>query len=131
MAAKTKSKTKDKDGNGEAKEFIQLLDVPLTDAELIVKGEKLTEQLELIDQVTAEKKESMQSYNDKLKELDEIARSYRESIENRTEKREVTCAERQIFEQNKIEIVRLDTNEVVETRAMDAADRQPELPEVT
>lgn len=42
---------------------------------------------------------------------------------------EVQCEERQVFAQNKVEVVRKDTGEIVETRAMTGDERQLDITE--
>lgn len=65
-------------------------------------------------------KTAIQSKRDELSKL-------LKSMSTGAREAEVEVADVPIFEQNKVEVVRLDTKEVVDTRAMVAAERQKEI----
>lgn len=72
-------------------------------------------------EVNAQFREKISFYRERMKELSE-------SVQACTELRPVTCIERLNTRQNAVEVVRLDTGEIVRSRAATAEDRQEEIP---
>jgi len=98
--------------------------VPMTDEAVEARADELAalvnEQKEIED--------LLREYgSDKRKRLREIKARQRvlaQAIATHKEAAMVQCAEEQVFAQNKVVVRRLDTGEVVETRAMSGDERQ-------
>jgi hypothetical protein len=97
--------------------------VRIDDATAAAKGEQLAEVCEERLAVKAKRRETMAEFKERLGGLDERERELSASVKLHTEQREVLCAER-LTPQNEVEIVRLDTGEIVKTRAAEAKDLQ-------
>lgn len=100
------------------------LPVRLTDK---LKEERLDELPPLINERTALETELAAFTTEKRKRLREIKKSEKEiaaAVDGGVELRMVWCEERMIFSTNTIEVIRLDTKEVVERRPMTIDERQ-------
>lgn len=116
--------------------FVERLAVPLTDSELLDRGEKLAlltrQRVEIAaraDKDAAKKRlgAELAKANEELKALDEQAAKFSEVVTNRHEVREVECRWRPNFAAGEMEKVRLDTNRIVSTRPMEPSERQKEM----
>jgi hypothetical protein len=96
--------------------------------EKLLKSESLAERLKDVHVAEAEKKDAMEEFKLRLggleKQIDKLA------LEVRTgrEYREVECFESASYSDNKVDIVRKDTGEVVRSRAMHPNERQEKMP---
>lgn len=110
-------------------EFEEPLLCTLTDQEHTDRSMKLADVDKRIDLVDAERREKAREYSQSLKKLREERAPLIEAVETRTETRMVRCREVQNYERANVTVVRLDTQETVRERAMEAdeldAHRQP------
>lgn len=106
--------------------FIQQLKCALTDDELHAKGAMLAVLCRQLNETEENKRVSMSGYNTTLKEVKQRISETRESRETGHETREVSCTER-FTKQNTVEVVRTDTNKIVDSRTMTAAERQGDM----
>jgi hypothetical protein len=99
----------------------------LTEAQLNERRDALVQKLDLLVRAEMEKRAMMaarKAYIEQLeKEIDEIAKEIRQ----RAELREVEVMRRKNFIDSVEETIRLDTHEVVHTRALTPDERQAEL----
>lgn len=108
--------------------FKRMLPVDLTEDERLAKGDELSKTVAEYDKVEKEKKEAAATATAKLKRLRHDISDFAITLERGTEEREVDCIERLSPMFDAVEVVRTDTHNVVETRPLDARDRQDELP---
>jgi sulfate adenylyltransferase subunit 1 (EFTu-like GTPase family) len=112
-------------------EFEEPLSCVLTDQEHTARSMSLADVDKRIDAVDLERREVAKGYSAQLKKLREERSPLIEAVETRTETRMVRCREVMNYERNNVTIVRLDTQEPVRERAMEAdeldAHRQPKL----
>lgn len=112
-------------------EFAEPLSCVLTDQEHTARSMSLADVDKRIDTVDAERREVAKNYSKSLKKLREERSPLIEAVETRTETRMVRCREVPNYERNNVTVVRLDTQETVRERAMEAeeldAHRQPSL----
>lgn len=110
--------------------FAKMLPVRLTEPEIKTKGERLSELvIEAVD-VEDEKKAVNKVHADKLKEIGKEMRGLAREVRSGEEEREVDCEERPDHGRNIIEVMRMDTGEIVVHRPMDDGDRQRELGDI-
>jgi hypothetical protein len=105
------------------KTFTELLLVPLTDEDLA----KLADQA---DQFTARLQELQNEKRTLPKRIDSVTEELFEISEKRRSKQKranVNCEERPDFDSGKVDIVRLDTGEIIRSRIMSDEDRQSAL----
>jgi sulfate adenylyltransferase subunit 1 (EFTu-like GTPase family) len=110
-------------------EFQEPLSCVLTDQEHTARSMSLADVDKRIDTVDLERREVAKGYSTQLKQLREERAPLIEAVETRKETRMVRCREVHNFERNNVTIIRLDTQETVRERAMEAeeldAHRQP------
>ena len=110
------------------RQFARMLAVKLSEKELLARGAELAETDREILKLKEEKRATSAEYRVRLKPLEQLSDSLSKTIHvTKTEDRSVRCEERANFKQGKVEVVRLDTKEVIETRALTAAERQTKL----
>lgn len=91
------------------------LPVKLSDEKKSRLGEELAHQLTERDLIRAEKRSAIADANERIKEIDQMVTKLTQSIETGSELREVKCLERVSPTNGSVEVVRLDTGEIVET----------------
>lgn len=107
--------------------FVEQLPCKLTPAEKEIRSDEMARlQLER-ERITLEKSLSAQRYAKDLKEAERRMGELAEQVRTGVEYREVRVEERRNFEQNVIQVFRLDTNTVCGERAMRSEERQAEL----
>lgn len=108
------------------------LPVKLTPEEYERNAEKLAAKIAEKDSLVLKKKSAVKDFTDRIMILSREQETLRKAAETHAEERMVDCVEETDFGKNKIVIRRLDTQEIVSERAMDAAERdklaQGELP---
>jgi hypothetical protein len=112
-------------------EFEEPLVCVLTDQEHTARSMSLADVDKRIDAVDLERREVAKGYSAQLKKLREERSPLIEAVETRTETRMVRCREVHNFERANVTIIRLDTQEPIRERAMEADEldkhRQPSL----
>jgi hypothetical protein len=106
------------------------LECELSDSDLLTKLDELTTKLTEKDAVEQELKEVSAGYKGRIKTLDREIHSLTRTITSKRELREVECRERFNFDAKKVEVIRVDTFEVVETRTMTVRELQQTLPSI-
>jgi hypothetical protein len=107
--------------------FKKPLACELTPDEKVKKGHKAGTLKKNIAKVRLEMKAATSGHKDKLKNLQENLDTILDELETGEEERQVECHEVKNFAAKKAEIIRLDTNEVVSTRALTAEEFQTDL----
>jgi hypothetical protein len=103
------------------------LPVTLTDEELLRYGSMQAANAKRIDQLDEKKKSVAKQYSAEIAEIETEQKRLAEAISKKEELRPVICAER--FHAGTVELVRLDTNEVVSVRPAGRLDLdQEEIP---
>lgn len=108
-------------------DLVERLPCRLSAGEKERKADELTRELDQLAELKARKADATRLYGAEIKAADK--RVYELSLQVRTgiEHRAVRVAERRLFERNLVEIFRVDTGEIVRTRALEAGERQEEL----
>ncbi len=113
-----------------ARTFERTLPVKLTVPELIERGYMLADQQVKAREIEAEKKTVADEYKASLetagKEINRLTRI----VHQKAEERPVKCRENRDYKRSVIEVVRLDTFEIVDSRVMTEAERQREIAEI-
>lgn len=99
----------------------------LTHAEFEAKAELLKDVCQSISAKKEERKALTKKLNDAIKAMEEEERQLCEDIDSRTEKRMVACHWVEDYDHNVTRLVRQDTGETVDERALTADDLQGEL----
>lgn len=110
-----------------APEFARELPVDLTVEELAKKSDKLVNAELRLESQKAEKKAVVSEHNKSIKDTSEEIAALVAQLKAKTELRSVKCFERRDFATNKVDVIRCDNGQVVESRAMSLEDRQQEL----
>jgi len=105
----------------------RLLEVPLNPEQVASYGNELSQACIKYGEVNAERKKINSEYNDKLKELQKTIDTLSANIQNGFEEKDVECDERLNKKDQKVEIIRLDSMAVVETRDIESEDLQEDL----
>jgi hypothetical protein len=107
--------------------FKESLPCQLTSQEKLIKGEELVKRLEEKEELEDRKKTAADDFKSAIgvKEFDvkKLARQIGTGIEHR----EIECRELFHFARNLVETIRLDTGEVIRSRAMRPEERQAGL----
>jgi len=102
---------------------VRELSCTLTESELLARGEAMADAELQEEQLKAERA----AVSEQIKDQQVLRRKLAGVIDSGTEKRDVRCAWIEDFAQNCFHLVRQDTGEVIDTRAMTADDRQEAL----
>jgi hypothetical protein len=100
------------------------LPVRLTAAEKALKAEQLVADMHEIQDLEDQKKTATSEYSSKIKRKQEHARQLAYELKTGTELRPVECYERPVYGDMVVELIRVDTGEVVSTRGMHPSERQ-------
>jgi hypothetical protein len=111
------------------KKITRELPVQLTESQIKVRSTELAHLGVEIDAKADAHRVASKGRAKELRDLRKRQSELSKAINDGKELAEIQCEERSIFAQNKIEVIRCDTKEVVETRAMTAADRQMDMNE--
>jgi hypothetical protein len=103
------------------------LDVELTDLEVAAYADSLAIDKINLDNMKEEKARSNKAYTESIKELDEALTEVAIKVRSKKEEREVECRWDYDFTLNTKTLIRTDTGEVVETRVIEASERQEQL----
>lgn len=107
---------------------VRTLPVDLTEKEISFRAQRLAEVTQKLDDLDEKRRSQNQAIYREAKDLNAERRALTKVVTTKREVREVACEQRKDFDRNCIEVVRLDTGEVVDTHPMKAADRQAEIP---
>lgn len=99
----------------------------LTPEEANTKTANMLALMEDITKLESEKKAKAKMYADLIKEKKKRRDEYASDVRTGTERRQVECEEIADYRTNRVETKRLDTGEIIDTRAMTAKERQTEL----
>jgi FtsZ-binding cell division protein ZapB len=100
------------------------LEVKLTEVELIKRGDQMADAELEIESL----KEKRKALNVAIQNAAGLRAELAHAIERGTEEQPVQCEWRPDYPKNVFRLIRLDTNEEVDTRAMTAEDRNAALP---
>jgi hypothetical protein len=98
--------------------IVKDLRVVLSEAEHLAKGQLLAKSAFDMSELEAGKATAAASYARQIKDLKRVQGRLSYDVQTGTEVRPVECEERRRFEALAVDIIRLDTGEVIDTRAM-------------
>ncbi len=110
--------------------FYEELPCALDSQELVLKSKQLAQLLCDQANVELEKKEANATFKEQLDDIDKRMSALALEVRTGREYREVPCTERADYADNRVEIVRMDTGEVVRIRPLLQGERQEALPYV-
>lgn len=114
-----------------AREFERTLPVQLTVPELIERGYMLAQQNDRRSDIEGDKKEANEDFKKQLEIVGTEIWRLKRIVLQKAEPRPVKCREIRDYRRAVVEVVRLDTGELVESRVMTEAERQREIGEIT
>ncbi len=103
------------------------LSCKLTETEIRERGEKLADLRKQIADVEAGKKNAMENFKSQLTTLIKVADDVTEEINTKSEFRDVEVTEEKDYVKKQGLTIRLDTNEIVRTRALTPQELQRPL----
>lgn len=109
------------------KKITRVLPVQLTDKEIQEQGENLAELEQQLQTACEESAADAARWRERKKLLGESIRKVSKVVNAREEEREISCEMQPDYRRNVMEIVRIDTKETVEERALSYDERQQEL----
>lgn len=107
------------------KRFDRWLPVTLTENEILERSKALAETLQTKRRVENEKANEMRNYGEQLKDLAGEIAKLGQVVATGEESRSVNCEQR--HNEGRIEVVRLDTGEVIESREASGDELQNDL----
>lgn len=110
-----------------AKTWREELMVTLTSVELLERGEALALQEKLWRERETRRKAAQDEANEELADIEAEQARLARIVRDKEEPRPVEVLEVRNFTENRVDIVRGDTGEVIRTRVMSDAERQMEL----
>jgi hypothetical protein len=102
--------------------------VKLSDTEKLQRTTELLAAMSAKDALVAKKSLQTAEINAEIKTAQKVVRELSDNLKDGSEERDVECVEVHDFSRNTVTLRRLDTNEVVEERAMSLDERQETLP---
>lgn len=112
----------------EIKRMSRILKVMFTDKERLAMGDQMANAVRNIKQVKDELDAIKAQYGSKSKALEAEIANVSERLNSGWEMKSVECEEQRDFRVGSVLIVRVDTREIIEERAMTFEERQGELP---
>jgi len=106
------------------KEFPKKLRVEMTDAELKKKGKEAGRLKTKLDEVKVKQKAAKDQFKEELEDVRSRLDAVLADLDAGGDERNVKCVEEKDFKRNVVRTIRLDTNEVAETRPMSPEERQ-------
>jgi len=106
------------------KKYKKQLRVEMTDKEIEKKGRSAGHLKKEFDQIKAKQKAAADMYKEELAEVKTKLDAVLADLEAGGDERNVDCVDEKDFKRNVVRTIRLDTNEVAETRALAAEERQ-------
>lgn len=88
------------------------------------KTDELVSQLDKLELLKVEKVESAKKFAEDIKTKERVVRDLAYDVKSGTELRPVECAEKPQYGKSMVELIRLDTGEVLSSRPMSAEERQ-------
>ncbi len=110
------------------KSFDQMLPCEMSDEQLKDRGSQLAHAQEELEAHLVSAKEHRAELRDEKKALELKVHDLAEAVRSKKESREVKCALRIGKRDGWVEVVRLDTQEVITTRKMSNVDAQADIP---
>lgn len=107
--------------------FTRSLPCKLTDSERRLRGVKLAEANHERAEIELRKKDASAGFREELKANGKRIEELSEQVSSGVEKRPVECCERPDEDRQVVEIYRVDTGAVIDTRPMTLDERQPKL----
>jgi hypothetical protein len=107
--------------------FVEQLPCELTRDEKALKADEMAGALKHYGELELRAKASADEYRRELKRIRAIVDERAEEVRTGVEYRAVECAKRDRFRDNQIDVVRLDTGEVVRSERMSVEERQGKL----
>lgn len=104
--------------------IFQRLPCALSEAEKALRADELAREVKRHGEIELAKKAAAEAHAKELKESDRRIGELAEQVRTGVEPREVECQEVVRFARNLVETIRLDTGEVVSSRAMRPEERQ-------
>ncbi len=109
------------------KEIDRMLPVRLSRPELDERSRALASSVDKLADLERRKKVATAAFKLDLDEVLEQQRQLAQAVRDEAEDRLVKCKWVQVFEQRLVQLVRLDTGEIVESRAMSVEELQEEM----
>lgn len=106
---------------------MRLLPVSLNEDETKNYALKLADICAKRKAVEEERKKAAGEFNQKIKATNETIQDLVDAIQNGFEEKEVECDERKNLENNTMETIRLDNNEIIDTRELTADEMNVDL----
>lgn len=103
------------------------LPCPLTEAELLERGQRISELVREHGAVEEEKRSAASEYKTRLDDLDKQIRDLAVEVRSKSALRPVEVRREKDYERDVEETIRCDTGEVIETRALAPGERQAQL----
>ncbi len=107
-----------------AEVFTEKLQCLLTQEERLIRGEELAELMLTTHKLELEKKTFNDDIKQQLGQADERAQDVGRQLREGKEWRDIECREIPDYEHGQVDIVRMDTNEVIRSRRMRPEERQ-------
>lgn len=108
--------------------FKQHLMCDLTDAELLDRAIKMSENMRTVEGIKLEASERATTYKKEIGGLEVKVSALRKQVLDRKESRYVECERQYNYQQGLVEVFRLDTGEEHSSRAMTGDERQLKVP---
>lgn len=113
-----------------ARTFERTLPVKLTVPELVERGYMLADEQTKKRSIESAKKSANEDFKAKLETAEEEIARLTRIVHQKAEERPVKCREKRDYKRSVIEVIRLDTGEIVDSRVMTEAERQREIAEI-
>lgn len=96
----------------------------LSDEDVIERAKALAHALSEVNVLEVQRRASAKHFGEDIKALEREVEKLAVSIRTRQELREVECLEKREFRTNEVVVVRTDTGDVIDSRAMTIEERQ-------
>jgi HD-GYP domain-containing protein (c-di-GMP phosphodiesterase class II) len=105
----------------------KMLPVKLTSEEFDAKAHELTVAMDSRKVLDSELQQVKDTFKSKIATADATVTSLHKIVRERAELRPVPCTEGKDYQRSRVDVVRLDTGEIVEWRPMTQGERQEQL----
>ena len=109
------------------KTYMKELAVPVEDHEVALAATDMVREIRKREAVLEQRREAMAGFKETLVWIDKRMQDLASTVENHTKLVPVRVTERLVVETSTIEVVRMDTGEICETRSAESGDLQTSL----
>src|SRR5688500_3638313 len=102
--------------------------IKLSDSDIAVRAREVSHLMRTIESKEEARDRAKKQANNEIEEMRATMKRLADEVHDGEERRDIPCERHFVYRTGLVQVIRTDTRDVVEERAMNLAERQPELP---